>query len=339
MHTLHRISPRALARRRIHRGITLIEMLVVISIITVLASLIFPAVQAARAAAAKTACQNNLRQIGLALHNHVASHNCLPGGGHTSLTFEGGGFDLQPRTIHSSEPAKKEHQTWGLAYQILPFIEHENRWRNPSDEIVRGSLIEIYLCPARDQTTVEFVDLETGLIHYVASACSDCDLPVRLTGSGDPSKNPPGLGWGTSGGAYDGAFPPAPEKPVWPERIRDGLSNTVYLAEKRWLASDTPCNNSTGWVSGSPVIQGNTVYGYDTLFSGIAGGPARDEDDSRVQCTSQAGGPHPGGGNVLYGDGSVKFVTFGVQPDLWRAQLSISGGEDIDLVNGELLSP
>lgn len=331
------------------RGITLIEILVVIGIMMVLVSLIFPAVQAARAAASRAQCQNNLRQMGLAFHNHAATHNCLPGGGHPSLTIGGGG--LQPRAISGGEPAKNEHQTWGWGYQLLPFIEMENRWKNPDDGVVRGSLIQIYLCPARDKTTTQFGGTETGLMHYVANACSNCDLPVPLAiasespvrrrGSGEPPpvrRRGAALSWGSTGGAYDGAFPPAPDKPVWPEKIKDGLSNTIFLAEKRWLASTTPCNNSTGWVSGSPVIQGTTVYGFDTLFSGIAGGPRADETDSSVQCTSQPGGPHPGGANVLYGDGSVRFTDFGVQLDLWRAQLSIRGGEDIDLVNGELLS-
>lgn len=339
MQTLPPIHPGARFERPTRNGITLMEVLVVISIMVVLASLVFPAVQAARAAAAKTQCQNNLRQIGLAIHNHVATHDCLPGGGHASLTLEDGGLSLQPRAITGGEPAKKERQTWGWAYQILPFMEHENRWRNPNDGAVRGSLVEIYLCPAREKSSVQFGGARTGLIHYVANACSNCDLPVRLEGENGPPVRPRGIGWGTAGGSYDGAFPPAPDKPIWPENIRDGLSNTVFIAEKRLLQSETPCNHSTGWVSGSPVIQGNTVYGYDTLFSGIEGGPSPDEDDPSVQCTSRPGGPHPAGGNVLYGDGSVRFVTFGVQPDLWRAVLSISGGEDIDLVNEELLSP
>jgi prepilin-type processing-associated H-X9-DG protein len=245
---------------------------------------------------------------------------------------------MQPRVLNGDEPAKKEHQSWGWAYQILPYLELENRWNNPSDDAVRGSLALIYLCPSRDQTQTRFGDTDIGLSHYVANACSNCNLPDQLTGQGAPIKKR-SLAWGNSGSSHDGAFPPSPERPRWLEHVRDGLSNTVFIAEKRFLASGTPCNNSTGWVSGSPVIQGNTIYGFDALFSGIEGSPLRDERDSQVQCTSRAGGPHQGGGNVLYGDGSVRFITFGVHPEVWRAQLSISGGEDVDQVNQELLSP
>ncbi len=102
------------------------------------------------------------------------------------------------------------------------------------------------------------------------------------------------------------------------EEITDGLSNTVFVAEKRELASATPCNASTGWVSGFPLTVGDAVVGHDALFSGREGSPADDERNASVQCTSRAGGPHVVGGNVLMGDGSVRLMSFGMDDNLWR---------------------
>ena len=110
----------------------------------------------------------------------------------------------------------------------------------------------------------------------------------------------------------------------------DGLTCTVFVAEKRLLASTEACNNSTGWVSGFPVDQDGLIYGHDTLFSGVEGAPTTDERDPDVQCTSRSGGGHVKGGNVLFGDGSVRFVAFEIDVDVWRAQLSVAGGEDVD---------
>lgn len=123
------------------------------------------------------------------------------------------------------------------------------------------------------------------------------------------------------------------------EQIRDGLSSTVFVTEKRVLASAQPCNNSTGWVSGVPMQYASVVFAWDALFSGKEGAPAGDETDPKVQCTSAAGGPHGSGGNVLFGDGSVRYMTFGLDADFWQALLSVNGREDLDLVDLKVLNP
>ncbi len=199
-------------------GMSLVEMLVVISIIAVLAALLLPAVQSARQAASRAHCQNNLRQIGIALMSHAtASRNQeLPGGGGPALYVAGAsGYDLHRRTFDES-PATGKDQAWGWAYQILPYLEQENRWRNPTDGEVRGTSIGIYLCPSRERQRLVYGQQYQGPLHYVGNGCSNCDLttsaviPPRPKPPSPPKgKKPEALTWGGGPRSMtDGVFVP-----------------------------------------------------------------------------------------------------------------------------------
>src|SRR6476620_4740634 len=119
---------------------TLIELLVVIAIIAILIGLLLPAVQKVREAAARTQCQNNLKQIGLAFHNHHDTYKAFPTGG---VGADG------PRTMNGTSPATYQTQAWGWAYQILPYIEQGPLYNTTTDATVQATPVPIYFCPSR----------------------------------------------------------------------------------------------------------------------------------------------------------------------------------------------
>ena len=181
-------------RRSYALGFTLVELLVVIAIIGVLVALLLPAVQAARESARRTTCQNNLKQIGVTLHNFHDTHKTLPHGG-----------DNGPDTTASCCAAQKgfrDYYSW--TYHILPYMEQQNVYDLSETNWIqfRKSMIASYYCPSRRQSRLY-------------KSWAKCDY-ATTRGTGD-----------------NGIVTHVPKGPLNLASITDGLSNTLAAAEGR----------------------------------------------------------------------------------------------------------
>ena len=151
------IRPSAVRRK----AFTLVELLVVITIIGILVMLMLPAVQSVREAARRIECANHLKQIGLAFHAHHTAMGAFPNGG--------GGYSL-PRTwvlassgtsqswSSGSTPAPFDKQSWAWGYQILPYIDQVALWQNKNDQLVTSTPLAAYFCPSRRKPCASAAD-------------------------------------------------------------------------------------------------------------------------------------------------------------------------------------
>jgi prepilin-type N-terminal cleavage/methylation domain-containing protein len=132
---------------RDHRwGFTLVELLVVIAIIVVLVALLLPSVHRVRESAYRVECRNNLKQMGLAFHNHYYTYRFLP--------TAGAGPWLSRTKFADGSPKIGHDQHWGWGYQILPFLDQTNLWATPNDNDVLKTSVSLYFCRSRRPPTV-----------------------------------------------------------------------------------------------------------------------------------------------------------------------------------------
>lgn len=296
------------AHARIRRAFTLIELLVVIAIIGILIGLLLPAVQKVREAANRTRCSNNLKQMGLAFHNHQDTHGVCPSGGL--------GWWQSRYMLPSGAPAVYDSQTWGWAYQILPFVEQDNVWRLGSDSQVMLQALPIFFCASRRQPTV-----------YGSSAKMD------YAGNGGTSGT-----WGSSGtpfdqtnNALDGMIIPsgngAPTGQIGSGRppvnlgkdVSDGTSNTLMLAEKYLvhpLAQD--CDDDQGWVDG---------WDNDTICFSSSSLPIQDGTNPGGGCGLIFGSAHTGYMMSVFADGSVHTISYSISAATWKSLCSRNDGQ------------
>ena len=346
------------------RGFTLVELLVVIAIIGILIALLLPAVQAAREAARRSQCSNNLKQFGLALHNYHDTHKAFPAG-------------AGPGTMHHDGTGPFSWEAWGGIAGMLPFMEQSALY---------DGIDFTYYC-----------DLTSGnnnrsftRVALTGFQCPSDPMTMVYTTRGPISYNlshGPAVDWSVGRRAEAGLF----EHTAWYKMatIKDGTSNTIAMAEcmigpgtntiwnvnKRdpsyvvdsqgWPGNsssghsrafranatdiatiNTYYNNclasydsGSGWGADRAYDQQGHFWGmaravrasYCTTLVGPNAGPGCDVDTSITSITvKEASSYHPGGALFLKADGSVSFGSETIEQATWIALGTIKGGESVE---------
>jgi prepilin-type N-terminal cleavage/methylation domain-containing protein len=144
------------------RAFTLVELLVVIAIIGILVALLLPAIQAAREAARRTQCKNNLKNIGLAILNHVDTYRVFPTGG---AKYVQAGFGIEQNS-ENGHPLGPDKQGLGWGFQILPYLEETAAHRIGTTADLSKVVVPTYVCPSRRQAKTAY-DADYGIIAFM----------------------------------------------------------------------------------------------------------------------------------------------------------------------------
>jgi prepilin-type N-terminal cleavage/methylation domain-containing protein/prepilin-type processing-associated H-X9-DG protein len=376
-------------QNRKESGFTLIELLVVIAIIAVLIALLLPAVQMAREAARRTQCRNNLKQLGLALHNYHSTHGVFPPDNMRAANGWAANNDWATPTLD-----QHADQKYTMKVFLLPYME-----ANAVYNAFNLSLDAMGVCNVPGQTpsacwsgsgqwgggwdannplyannTAKITRLESFLCpsdpspeHYLPQATSHNYSP---NGGTERYYN----NWRSNGITYAPGWDSAIATPVSVTTIVDGTSHTAALSEwVRGTMEGSPQRSlqnklAATWNSAGVTSYGNTASGRfgDAAFEvacdqsnsynwdfkgevwywangGRGSGLGFSKRPNRMSCDAgwesfdtlmAPSSLHPGGVNVVFADGSVRFISDSVEQQLWWAMGTRDGREQVDFTQG-----
>jgi prepilin-type N-terminal cleavage/methylation domain-containing protein/prepilin-type processing-associated H-X9-DG protein len=300
-------------RARPRRAFTLIELLVVIAMIAILIGMLLPAVQKVREAAARMKCANNMKQLGLAIHNYESVHREVPALG----TYR--------------PPGRMDKHGWMMF--LLPYLEqtalaNNYRWdvdySDPANQPVIKAQLKVVQCPSTPRTTWTVSGAEAGVPYEAAvgdyAACNGVNKSLA-TYLGNPDMS--------RGGMFFGEITP---RGVRFTEVTDGLSQTFLILEHAgkpdWyvLGAKQPTPIPT------PV---RAAWGHQYQFSILLRGHTADglnpNGPCAINCSNDLGiySFHAGSANVLFSDGGVQSVKNGMKIEVVAALATVSGGEVI----------
>jgi prepilin-type N-terminal cleavage/methylation domain-containing protein/prepilin-type processing-associated H-X9-DG protein len=327
--------------RSARSGFTLIELLVVIAIIGVLVGMLLPAVQMIRESANRSSCTNNLKQIGLALHNYHDLYKRFPPG------------YIDGNTNPRSTPDNDVGPGWGWASFLLPFMEQQNAYRQINFKVTVGTGVntdisllpfKFFQCPSdplQDPVPVydtTFTNPVATLAHSNYVGCNGWEECFwNAGGAGNPAGND-GLqgGYGATG---HGMF--YRNSKVTMADVTDGLTNTIAVGERTSMHSPAtwtgayPGGRCPAWMADIPPAPytvppdpayDNADFG-EAFLLGHGNATHLPNADDPFYDPDTFYSQHPSGANFLFGDGSVHFLTSVIDPRVYQYLTTIAGGE------------
>ncbi len=314
-------------RSRARRGFTLIELLVVIAIIAVLIGLLLPAVQKVREAANRMACSNNLKQIGLALHNFENVNSFFPPG----YVNRAGGM---PQVgVPDVRPAQALEHGWVVF--VLPYLEQDalfrqyrldRDWRSPENRTVRETHLKVMKCPSTPNP--DRTDSATSGGFTWTAAAGDYGVNNAINAELRDGVNNLTDNLGPSGSAaYHGVMRGNFLCRI--AEIRDGTSNTIVITED----AGRPIRYRRGQVA-SGRFSGGGWADRDNEY--ITHGFSTDGQTSPGPCHTNCTNDnenysfHPGGAHAVFGDGSVRYYRETMPIRIMGRLLTRAGGEVLD---------
>jgi prepilin-type processing-associated H-X9-DG protein len=281
-------------------GLTLIELVLLLVVLLLVVGLLFKGIQRSRENSARLHCMANLHKIGTAFQEHEQAVGFFP---------DAGGRDTEGRALKANgSPEIAPHQTWGWAYQILPYVGQQETWANSDANAVAATVLPFYYCPARRSPA-----------------------PVPGSGSGIAAGPRGAIDYAGNGGNTlpmypadaDALIPPATTDKngtvvprvnivrIDSQHLPRGSSSTLLVGDRqanlKTLGTGKDDDEKTGYIG---------AWSWDTIrWSFAAFAPDRRDDAS---FSREFGSSHPDGVNFLYADGSVRNLAFGMSLDVFR---------------------